>query len=73
MDYCSGGNLEDNIKKMFKKSKGYTTTKILLYLLDISEGLNYLHENNIIHRDLKPVYFIYINYVSLIYLYIKIH
>lgn len=54
MEYCEGGTLEDKILKECKKGRCMNENEVLRCLLDICEGINYLHENGIIHRDIKP-------------------
>lgn len=46
----SGGNMYDflHIQKAI-----LTLPSLLKVAINVSEGMNYLHQNNIIHRDLK--------------------
>ena len=50
MEYLSGGELFDKIKKSeyISEDKNWELLKNLL------ETVNYLHKQNIVHRDLKP-------------------
>ncbi|KAL6497932.1 Serine/threonine-protein kinase sty46 [Orobanche hederae] len=49
-EYMSGGSLYDYLHKQ----KGiFKFPKLLKVAIDVSKGMNYLHQNNIIHRDLK--------------------
>lgn len=46
----SGGSLYD----FLHKQKGsFKLPQLLRVAIDVSKGMNFLHQNNIIHRDLK--------------------
>lgn len=54
MQYCSKGDLEQQID-IQKKTKTYFYQKVVLYYLKcMALGLEHVHSKNIIHRDLKP-------------------
>ena len=46
----SGGSVYDFLHK---KKGVFKLPALLRVALDISRGMNYMHQNNIIHRDLK--------------------
>jgi serine/threonine-protein kinase len=50
MDYCSGGNLRD----WMKKDISYSIIDKLLIIRDILKGLAYAHQKDVIHCDIKP-------------------
>ncbi|KAF7005135.1 hypothetical protein CFC21_020281 [Triticum aestivum] len=49
-EYMAGGNLYDFLHK---QNNSLDLSLILRIAIDISKGMDYLHQNNIIHRDLK--------------------
>jgi len=53
MEYCPGGDLKDQIDKYFYKSANFSKIQIIDYLLQICEGISFIHNKNIIHRDIK--------------------
>eukprot|EP01080_Neovahlkampfia_damariscottae_P003712 gene3712-6601_t len=50
MEYCNGGDLENFIKNCKRPMKDET---ILDWMIQITNGLEYLHSLGIIHRDIK--------------------
>lgn len=49
-EFMSGGSVYDYLHKQ----KGtFRLPSLLKVAIDVSKGMNYLHQNNIIHRDLK--------------------
>ena len=50
LDFMSGGSVYDYLHK---KNSTFKLPEIVKVAMDISKGMNYLHQNNIIHRDLK--------------------
>ncbi|XP_062163681.1 serine/threonine-protein kinase STY46-like isoform X4 [Alnus glutinosa] len=49
-EYMSGGSMYDFLHK---QKSVLTLPSLIRVAIDVSEGMNYLHQNNIIHRDLK--------------------
>ncbi|XP_059461374.1 serine/threonine-protein kinase STY46-like isoform X2 [Corylus avellana] len=49
-EYMSGGSMYDFLHK---QKSVLTPPSLIRAAIDVSEGMNYLHQNNIIHRDLK--------------------
>ena len=53
MEFANGGDISVKIKYNLKHKLHFGENIIWEYLIQILEGLNFLHENKIIHRDLK--------------------
>ena len=53
MEYADDGDLSTKIKDNIKKHVQFEESTIWSILIQILEGLNYLHKSRIIHRDLK--------------------
>ncbi len=50
MEYLEG----DDLEKYIKKDNLLPMRKVIDYIADIADGLNYAHERGIVHRDIKP-------------------
>jgi serine/threonine protein kinase len=57
MELCISGQLYDFIRKQ----KYLEEDLVRVIIRQISQGLDYIHENKIIHRDLKPENILYQN------------
>lgn len=57
LEYCSGGELLEKIKKQGKITEDVTCK----YMEKMLKAVNHLHENNISHRDIKPQNFLFEN------------
>ena len=51
MEYCNGGNLDDLLKQRGGKLSLKEAVSIILQIL---QGLSYIHQKGIIHRDIQP-------------------
>lgn len=60
MELCISGQLYDFIRKQ----KYLEEDLVRVIIRQISQGLDYIHENQIIHRDLKPENILYQNVFS---------
>ncbi|KAF2145457.1 uncharacterized protein K452DRAFT_221434 [Aplosporella prunicola CBS 121167] len=50
MEYCSGGSLAG----LLEHGRIEDETVIMVYALQMLEGLAYLHDSRVVHRDVKP-------------------
>ncbi|CAH0554672.1 unnamed protein product [Brassicogethes aeneus] len=53
MEYCDKGNLRTVLRKT-KNCCGLSEIEVRDILLDITNGIEFLHKNSITHRDIKP-------------------
>jgi len=54
MEYCPGGSLADRLREHKIKRENLALEPVLQIGLEISRGLEALHQMDLVHRDLKP-------------------
>jgi len=54
MELVKGGTLKKLMEQRRNSSASFSEEEVALFLMNLLEGIRYLHGLNIIHRDLKP-------------------
>jgi len=53
MDYCERADFQRRVKKAKQCGKYFPQAQILDWLVQLSLGLQHIHDNKVLHRDLK--------------------
>lgn len=53
MEFADGGDLQKKIDETKKSYKNVPESIVWKYVIQMINGIKYLHENKIVHRDLK--------------------
>ena len=53
MEYCDGGDLRHAIKQQSMHCTYFSERQILIWFVQLLDGLRFIHANRIIHRDMK--------------------
>ncbi|XP_071941419.1 wee1-like protein kinase 1-A [Antedon mediterranea] len=53
-EYCNGGSLADEIQANCMKSENVTEVELKQLLLQVIQGLKYIHSQGLVHLDIKP-------------------
>eukprot|EP00667_Euglena_gracilis_P004208 EG_transcript_4230 len=51
MEFCDGGTLHKHIES--RKQRGFSVLRVASYLIQLANGLEFIHGQNVTHRDLK--------------------
>lgn len=55
MHYCESGTIASVIASAKKTKTSISEAQIVKWIVQLSLGMNFLHENHTLHRDLKPM------------------
>ena len=53
-EFADGGNLRQKLDEQNNEGKNIDEKTLIIWLIQITLGLSYLHKKKIIHRDIKP-------------------
>jgi serine/threonine protein kinase len=53
LEYCNGGDLDDYIRKLRRRSKEFPSEELKLIAWNSACGINEMHKRNMMHRDIK--------------------